>query len=487
MILAGYAQTAMYGFLALVAYAAADMWTHRSAGLRRQARSLGIVAGITAGAAALSAIQLLPGLELVAHSTRAAMNFSQYADSVLHPRALLTLVHPDALGVISGNYAGPADITQYYFYGGLLLVPLAVVGLWKNDSRTPILFLLVPGLWYMAGPAAWLYRLGAIVPGLHRVRAPIQGWFVVALALAMAAATGAAWIADRWRVRYLGAVLTAALFLDLFYWNSVKNPLAYARVSYQELYGAGEDIGRERVKALLPALTRFHAPPRLTALGPLDHPLDLKLESTYGYFALEPDAYNEYAAAMSQNPKLRDGLNVSRVLNAKTGAVETNSAVLPRAYFPRSVIHLGNSTQTRQALASMDPAETSIVLATTPADQDRNAIAAVVAYDEQSYRIRYRAASPSLLKLSVSWFPGWRTTAGTHELPVLRVDHALMGVVVSGEGEVEFRFHSNYFGLGMAISTLAAIVLAVMAWRGRPRTLADAGVTVAAGAMPDRP
>lgn len=465
MILAGYAQTAMYGFLGLGMYALADMWTNRAAGSRRLLRSFAIVAAMTAGALALAAVQILPGLELVAHSIRAGMNFSKNADSVLQPRALLTLIHPDALGVFSGAYTGPVDITQYYFYGGLLLVPLALVGLWKHKLRTPVLFLLIPALWYMAGPDAGFYRLGALIPGLHSVRAPIQGWFVAALALAMASASGAAWVCERWRLRYLGVALTAILFLDVLYWNSVKNPLAYSRNSFQELYGAGEDLGREHVKPALPPLTRFEAPPRLTVMGPLEHPLDLKLESTYGYFALEPDAYLEYLAAMSRNPKLRDGLNVSRILNAKTGGLDTNPSVLPRAYFPRSVVPLNSLNETRQALDSLDPAQRSVVLAPTGTQQDPNATAAVVAADEQSCRIRYRTASPSLLKLSVAWFPGWRATVGTRDLPVLRVDHALMGAVVSGEGEVDFHFHSDYFAYGMIVFLLCAIALPVIAWR----------------------
>jgi hypothetical protein len=50
-------------------------------------------------------------------------------------------------------------------------------------------------------------------------------------------------------------------------------------------------------------------------MGPLDGPLLLNLEATYGYFALELAAYDQYTAAMQANPKLRDGLNVSRFLN----------------------------------------------------------------------------------------------------------------------------------------------------------------------------
>ncbi len=135
--------------------------------------------------------------------------------------------------------------------------------------------------------------------------------------------------------------------------------------------------------------------------------------------------------------------------------------MLPRAYFPKAVADVSSLAESRQALETLDPAAQSVVLLPhSPVRQDPAATASVVSYDEQSYRIRYHAASPSLLKLSVAWYPGWRATLNGGELPVVRVDHALMGAVVpAGDGEVEFRFHSNYFARP---GTLAACAC----WRG---------------------
>jgi len=264
-------------------------------------------------------------------------------------------------------------------------------------------------------------------------------------------------------------VVAAIFFADVWYWNSIDNPLAYARASFEELYGAHEEMGRQQVAASQPPLTRFDGPRYLAALGPQDHPLDLKLEATYGYFALEPAVYQEYTEAMGRNPKLRDGLNASRFLNTTTGRLDPNPSVLPRAYFPKAVADVSSLMESRQALETLDPGTRSVALLPhSPVRQDAAATASVVSYDEQSYRIRYHTASPSLLKLSVAWYPGWRAALNGGELPVVRVDHALMGVVVpAGDGEVEFRFHSNYFGAGLGITLVAALGLGLLAWRGR--------------------
>ena len=466
MILTGYTQTAAYGFLGLGLYALADLGKDG----RRWLRTTAIVGGMLAGAVACAAIQILPGLELVGHSIRSASNYSTSTEGTLHAPALMTLIAPDWLGAISGNYKGPPDITQYYFYAGLLLLPLAALGALKTRARLPGLLLIVPPAWYMFGPAGGFYRLVTLAPGLNKFRAPIQGWFLVAFGLALLAAAGGNWLFARWRIPYLGIAVAAIFFADVWYWNSFDNPLAYARASFDELYGAHEEVGRAKVAASQPPLTRFEGPRYLAALGPQDHPLDLKLEATYGYFALEPAVYDEYTDSIGRNPKLRDGLNVSRFLNMTTGSLDSNPSVLPRAYFPKAVADVSSLAESRQALETLDPAAQSVVLLPhSPIRQDAAATASVVSYDEQSYRIRYHAAAPGLLKLSVTWYPGWRATLGGGELPVVRVDHALMGAVVpAGDGEVEFRFHSNYFAAGLAITLVAALGLGFLAWRAVP-------------------
>jgi uncharacterized membrane protein YfhO len=85
----------------------------------------------------------------------------------------------------------------------------------------------------------------------------------------------------------------------------------------------------------------------------------------------------------------------------------------------------------------------------------------VLSYGEQFYRVRYHAASPSLMVFSMAWYPGWHAVLNGKDSPLLRVDHALMGTVApAGDGEIEIRFHSNYFAAAAAVSVLSALALA---------------------------
>jgi tetrahydromethanopterin S-methyltransferase subunit F len=172
---------------------------------------------------------------------------------------------------------------------------------------------------------------------------------------------------------------------------------------------------------------------------------------------------------MERNLKLRDGLNVGRFLNVATGRIDENASVLARAYFPKAVVDVRSLAESRQALETLDPAVKSIVLwPHAPIRQDPDAAALVVSYGEQWYRVHYHAVSPSLLKLSVAWYPGWHADLDGQPLPILRVDHALMGVIVpAGDNEVAFNFRSNRFGTGLAISLVSGLVLVVCVRVGR--------------------
>jgi hypothetical protein len=204
-------------------------------------------------------------------------------------------------------------------------------------------------------------------------------------------------------------------------------------------------------------------------MGPTLHPLDLSFEVTYGPF-LNPGPYKDYLDASERNPKLRDGLNVSRYLNVATGSIDENPAVLPRAYFPKAVDDVRSLEESRQALETLDPALKSVVQwPHPPIRQDPDAAALVVAYGEQWYRIHYHAVSPSLLKLSAAWYPGWRANVEDKPLPIVRVDHALMGVIVpAGDNEVDLDFRSNHFGSGLAISLVSGLILVACVRAGCP-------------------
>lgn len=449
LILAGYLPGAFFAFGGLASYSLASIVRDRS----RWRRHLAIAAGILALSLAVASIQLLPAIELI-HQSKLARN---YSDQTLQVRSVMTLVLADAVGTISMKDSGL--ITDHYFYAGMFLVPLALIGLRFRRSRYA-LALIVPAVWYMLGPSALFYRLGNAMPAMQALGPPDIAWFVAAFGLAWLAAAGFHRLFER--LPYIGILVVAIFFADLWYWNMYRNPLAFERTSSDRFNESG---GRTLAAPQLP-LTRFDSAGPVHGAGPLLYPLDLRFETTTGYLVLEPSEYREYAAAIPGNPRLRDGLNVGRYMDPDTGRVEINSSLLPRAYFPRSVVGVGSEAESRQALTQLDPSAQSTVLARNYIlRQDPQADYFMVGSGEESYGVHYQTRVPSLLKLSVPWYPGWSARLRGRSLPILRVDHALMGVVVpAGEGVVEFHFESKWFPAGVMILLLTLMGMAVMVW-----------------------
>jgi len=470
LILAGHFQTALYVFTGLVLLAVPVAIANQPKQAFRKV--LGFLAIVALGGFLLSAVQTLPGLELTRQSLRNSADYSSSSEGVLEPRGLLTLILPDSLGATSGGeYRGPGDITQYYFYAGFLLLPLAALGTLKASARPYAFWLGIPALLYMAGPALGFFRLVSWLPGFRQIRAPIHAWFLLAFVLALLAAAGVDWLAARWK--WAPAVAIAVLAIDLSINNLWNNPLAYAHESFATLYGDHMDMTGRNVAPNLPKTTRFEAPDQLAALGPMNHPLDLHIETTYGYNPLQLSRYSRYRSAIARNPRLRDALSVSRGIDTKAGALTENPSVLPRAYFPRELVVAPGEAEALRALDALDPPRQAILESSLPnVEQDPSATAAFEEDGEQAYRIPYKSAKVSVLRVATPYFPGWEATVDGVPCPVLRADYAMMAIVVpAGAHTANLRFHSTWFAIGAALSGCGLILLAALAalgWKRRP-------------------
>jgi hypothetical protein len=414
---------------------------------------------------------ILPGLELTASSLRARFTAFDSSVGYFHPDALLTLVQPNYYGLLSGHYTGPGDSTQHYFYAGILLVPLALLGLRHARLRRMALVLGVPFLWYALGPAGGLFRVVARLPGFRSVELPMHGWFLPALGLALLGAAPLVRLRPR-----LQTLLIAVVALDVLIVNQLLNPLAFARHSFDDLYGSAVSAFAAQVASIRPPVARLYGPP-LTAIGYRNHALQNKVETTYGYNPLELAAYADYADAAERNPRLIDGLAATHRLGASDGqavTIQPNPTALPLAFFARGIVSVADEPSAAASLDDLDPAQQTLVVGPPPAIQpDPTASATLVERATDHLSIHYRAAASQLLRLAVPFYPGWQAEVNGQLLPTLRVDYALLGVIVpAGEGDVHLWYAPRFFwpGLTLSILALAAAIAALLApaiWRRR--------------------
>ena len=453
MVLAGHFQTALYAFCGLALVAIGE-----SAVEKKWLRGAAVLASAAIAALVLPAITTLPGLELAAHSGRAGANYVHDTNGTLALESLLTLVSADQFGVWDNHkYTGPADITQFYFYQGLLLIPLAAIGAMLARVRIYAFILLIPALWYAMGPGGGFYVLVAQLPGLRSVRAPIHDWFLVAFGLALLASAATLmirkWIPSRWLLAGLLAVICA----DLWYSNMDRNRLAYARSSFEDTYGTREQQFARVASAPANApMARLWAPFDTNDFGPLNGALETRMEVTYGYNPLAILRYSRYLEAASKNPRLLDSLAVTAKLDLKEGLFMANPSALPRISVPASVVPSGR-------LEELDPAKTAIVEGSAPTSQNGPVELSITRYDGSLYEAHYRAEQPAVLRLAVPYFPGWGAEVDGQEHPVFALDGALTGVrVPAGSHDLVFRYRPNWFRAGAAISAVGW--LGVIGW-----------------------
>jgi hypothetical protein len=175
---------------------------------------------------------------------------------------------------------------------------------------------------------------------------------------------------------------------------------------------------------------------------------------------LKLSRYSDFVLAMKSNPALRKDLNVSRWLDGSTGDVHVLPDPLPRANFPQELIPVKTPDESKQRLAGLDPTRQALVPpGMNVTAQDARGTAGVDEFTAGHYRIHYQCATTSLLRVGNAYFPGWTARMSNKDLPVLPVDHALMGVVVpAGHGDLVLDYHSTYFVPAACISLVSLLV-----------------------------
>ena len=445
--LTGDFDAAMYCFLALACFMLASRSWKRAVVLTVATPVIGFC---------LSAVAVLPWLEIVKYAARHVTSSA----ASLRPIHLAAVMSADYFGLISGNYRGPEEIRQFYLYGGLLLLPLAIAGLLRKLQMGSILALIAPGLWYAFGPSAGLARLLKLLPGFRDAHAPIEIWFVPALGFALAAGSGAAWVAEKMAQKRLPFILMVIIAADLWHFNMYKSPLVDASsITFEELYGKRQQAFEDRIREVKqhPFYRLWMSNPGIV-IGALDGPLVARTETSWGAGLLELNRYAEYTRAIASNPRLLHGLSVNYLVDPR-GRLEVNPSALPRISAPPRVTAGGHAE-----LASLDPAQGSVVEGLTRnLVQQQPAELTVTGYREDFYQIEYSAAADTLVRIAVPFARGWHAAVDGTPATVVPVDYALSGVMVpAGQHQLTLQFRQNSFLIGAAISVIAMIGLVLV-------------------------
>lgn len=147
--------------------------------------------------------------------------------------------------------------------------------------------------------------------------------------------------------------------------------------------------------------------------------------------------------------------------------VLTNTNALPRVFVPHSVETVEDDVQRLAKLAASDfhPAQVAYVECPVKLPASCRGSASIV--EEVPMRVTVSAdmVTPGLVVLSDLWDGGWKAFLDEEEVPILRTNHAVRGVVVpKGRSTLQFRYEPASLAWGLCLCGLSA--LAWIAWVG---------------------
>ena len=144
-----------------------------------------------------------------------------------------------------------------------------------------------------------------------------------------------------------------------------------------------------------------------------------------------------------------------------------NDRAMPRAWVPRrvEVIAEPKARLHEMTRAEFDPRETAYLEQPAGLSQDGKGTVEVVSDTYNRLTLQARMQTSGLVVLADRWDSGWRAYVNDAEVPILRVNHALRGVVAGpGASTIRFVYLPTGFLLGLAITTPAAICILI--WAG---------------------
>lgn len=145
--------------------------------------------------------------------------------------------------------------------------------------------------------------------------------------------------------------------------------------------------------------------------------------------------------------------------------VLANQSALPRVFVPTRVetVADGQTRLLKMGDPNFDPRAVAFV--EEPASLPNACEGAARIESEIPTRISVVAEmkTPGLVVLADLWDTGWKAYLDGRQVPILRTDHALRGVVApAGTSAIEFRYEPASLRLGLQLASVAAILLA--AW-----------------------
>ena len=427
-------------------------------------------------AAGLSAVQLMPTLELSSQSA-ASNRWLWNEPGGLPVRALASAIWPNRLHVFTpfdhSLFKETANFTFLYFYNGQLTVWLALAALFvrKGPARLFSWLAVLCALVLFGGPLPGYLEIFHHLPKVVRNTAYTESALAgFSLAMAVAAAMVLQQLTQH-RPRW-AAAMALATGVELLLVAS-NRPMNTGEGGWKRHDSTRQVMRDPRLLAALRSMVHETEPPlrtdtmeyspRFTSSAPLlrlpsangDNPFaPLRMLAYRGIFTkVVPwerqypiqDFASPFIDAASVGFLIREGppLDAGRLSAARWQRIEIpserpltvyrNLAALPRYRLVTEVRSAANVEEARRLLPTVDPRTTAIVEhpVTLPSPNPETAgRVAVLSYLPERVELRVEAGEPSFLLAAEGYAPGWRAAIDGVPHPVYPANVAFMGLPV---------------------------------------------------------
>lgn len=427
-----------------------------------------VLVGALAWAACAAAIQWLPAGLLYLESSRSA--------GTVHGSTFWAMGSEQLRGLLlPGDREGPGHLLGSTYLGVITLALAAVGGALRGRSRAGLLVVAAVSFGLSLGELIPLWKtFAAVVPGWSAFRFPAKAIAPFVLVVAVLAGRGAERLLRRrkWAPLLVGVVTLELALVNGFLLQTAPASLRDPPPLVATLRGKG--VGLEgatyayRWAPPTPPKGRLEDDARqLATLAPSSGALH-GLPSINAYVPGYSVEYAELAVREQWTwPGKLSGVFGANVLIDAAGVTDLPGA-LPRAYLSPGVKWFKRSLVVAYLRTpEFSPGREVVLEGDSPESRAAGAmVPAVVHRRGDTVEVSAVVEVPSVLVLNEALFSGVRAFEGERELPVLRANHLVRGVMLEpGAHTVRFTFETPGLRAGALISTLALVLGAALAFR----------------------
>ncbi|MEJ2678217.1 MAG: YfhO family protein [Gemmatimonadota bacterium] len=352
----------------------------------------------------------------------------------------------------------------------------------KQAAKNP--FGLVP--WLLGGLVLVCVIGAALASGGGAAGGPSRaaGWMRFAVFLAAIAVVLWLWLTNRLRAPIVAAVLSILVLGDLW----IIDRRFFVTVPPPDTLFAPDDV--VRFLESQPGVFRVWAPPLGTGASYRqdDYLMQFKIQQAGGEHGNQLQRWNEYVGTSQATyvdwhnfvryPVFMNAVNVRYIITRAqlkdvpwtevhrgSAIVYENKDALPRAYLVGAVklASLPEGALDTMKLPGFDPSRTAVLyqpLARSLGGNPVQGTAQVTDYEPDRVEIRATTSRRALLVVADNYYEGWDARVDGQPQPVLRVDHALRGVVLEpGQHDVVMVFRPRALYTGFWIYLVGSLIL----------------------------